>query len=233
MKLIPTCWLASCLVLSAAGELTFDELTKVVEAGPDARVVTMDFNFKNETDGELVIDRYDAACTCIEAKIKGGKLIYQPGESGVIRASFDMSNFSGTVDKSLMVWMKGDRETMPSVTLTTRVKIPELVEMDPKTLIWEKGSKVEPKTVTLTMKHTEPIRITSISGADSRFSQELKTIEDGKKYEVVVTPASTDTVGMGVIHIETDCPLKRYKSQRIFMVVRQPLAKPAQASAKP
>jgi hypothetical protein len=58
-------------------------------------------------------------------------------------------------------------------------------------------------------------------------------IEEGKKYEIVVTPASTEKVGMGVIHVETDCSVQRHRSQRIFTVVRHAMPKPPQAAAKP
>lgn len=233
MKALFLCWFAGSLTLSAAA-LKFDETTKEVHAGADARTVTTDFNFKNESTEDVVIDRYDAACTCINAQIQGGKLVYKPGESGVIRAAFDMSLFSGTVDKSVAVWLKGDPEHKPSILLTTKVIIPVLVEMEPKTLIWEVGEKPAPKTVTLTMNHTEPIRVTGVSGADTRFAQELKVIEEGKKYEVIVTPTGTDKVGMGVVHVETDCKVQRHRSQRIFTVVRQPLPKsPAGVAAKP
>lgn len=233
MKAFLLCWLAGSLTLSAAA-LKFDETTKQIKLGPDARTVTTDFSFKNESKEDVVIDRYDAACTCINAQIKGGKLVYKPGESGVIRAAFDMSLFSGTVDKSVAVWLKGDPKDKPSIVLTTQIVIPVLVEVEPKTLIWEVGEKPLPKTVTLTMKHDEPIRVTTVSGADARFTQELKVIEEGKKYEVVVTPAETDKVGMGVVHVETDCKIQRHRSHRVFTVVRHPLPKSqAGTAAKP
>ena len=232
MKTVLLCWIAASLTLSAAS-LKFEEMTKEIRADADARSVTADFNFKNETAEDVIIDRYDAACTCINAQIKGSKLVYKPGETGVIRAAFDTSLFSGTEDKTVGVWLKGDPAGKPSITLTTRVIIPVLVEVEPKTLIWETGEKAAPKTVTLTMKHSEPIRVKAVTGADSRFTQELKVIEEGKKYEVLVTPASTDKVGMGVIHVETDCSVQRHRSHRIFSVVRHALPKPAQAVAKP
>lgn len=233
MKKLFACWIAGSLSLSAA-TLKFDATTKEIKAEADARTVTTDFSFKNESDQEVVIDRYDAACTCINAQIKGGKLVYKPGETGVIRAAFDMSLFSGAVDKSVAVWLKGDPEQKPSIVLTTHIVIPVLVQVEPKTLIWEVGEKPEPKTVTVTMDHSEPIRVTGVSGADSRFTQELKVIEEGKKYEVKVTPAATDKVGMGVVHLETDCKIQRHRSHRIFTVVRHPLPKtPAAAVAKP
>lgn len=226
MKSLILAFCTSCLPLSA-GSLTFEEPTQEIHAGTDAKTVTADFKFKNESSAEVVIDHYDAACTCINAGVLEGKMNYKPGESGVIRAAFDMSHFSGTADKSVMVWLKGDPEDKPSITLTARVIIPVLVEVEPKTLIWESGSPAEAKTVTITMKHDEPIRVTSISGADKRFVQMLRTVEEGKKYEITVTPATTSGVGMGVISIETDCPVQRFRSQRIFTVLRHPLPKPA------
>lgn len=226
MRSLILAFCTSCLPLSA-GSLTFEEPTQEIHAGTDAKTVTADFKFKNESSAEVVIDHYDAACTCINAGVLEGKMNYKPGESGVIRAAFDMSHFSGTADKSVMVWLKGDPEDKPSITLTARVIIPVLVEVEPKTLIWESGSPAEAKTVTITMKHDEPIRVTSISGADKRFVQVLRTVEEGKKYEITVTPATTSGVGMGVISIETDCPVQRFRSQRIFTVLRHPLPKPA------
>ena len=196
MKTVLLCWIAASLTLSAAS-LKFEEMTKEIRADADARSVVADFNFKNETAEDVIIDRYDAACTCINAQLKG------------------------------------DPTDKPSILLTTRVIIPVLVEVEPKTLIWETGEKAAPNTVTLTMKHSEPIRVKAVTGADSRFTQELKVIEEGKKYEVLVTPASTDKVGMGVIHVETDCSVQRHRSHRIFSVVRHALPKPAQAVAKP
>ena len=45
------------------------------------------------------------------------------------------------------------------------------------------------------------------------------------------TPANTNNVAMGVVHIETDCKLQRHRSHRVFMVVRnQPKTA---AAAKP
>ncbi len=232
MKAVFALWSACCLSLSA-GTLKFDATTQDIKAGPDAKTITADFNFKNESAEEVVIKRYDAACTCISATIQGGKLAYKPGESGIIRAAFDMSQFSGTTEKSVGLWLNDDPENAPSITLTTRVTIPVLVSVEPKTLFWDIGSKPEPKTVVVTMNHTVPIHVQRISGADSRFTQEIKVIEEGKKYEVLITPAGTDKVGMGVVHIETDCEIPRHRSHRIFTVVRQALPKTGQTAAKP
>jgi hypothetical protein len=224
--------LALCAPLAAA-ELKFEtKLRELKIAADEAKAVT-EFPFKNESSEDVEIVEYSSGCSCLSASISpSGKLVYKPGESGVIRSEFELSALAGTVDKAVAIRLKGDPKDQPSVILTTRIHIPVLVEMEPKTLFWNLGEEAKPKSVTLTMKHTEPIKVVKISGADSRFSQELKTIEEGKKYEITVTPASTANVAMGVIHIETDCKLQRHRSQRVFMVVRRK-APATDTAAKP
>jgi hypothetical protein len=232
MKLPLLCWLAACLPL-AAGTLKFEQTKKEVAVGNDDKTATVDFAFKNESDSDASIEKYDAGCPCATVGVKDSKMTHKPGETGTVRIVFDLGMVPGTMDKAVAIYLKGDPVNRPSVTLTSHIVVPSLVEVEPKSLMWDVGSKPEPKTVTVTMKHSEPIKIVSMSGADPRFKQELKTIEEGKKYEVVITPASTEKVGMGVVHLETDCKIDRHRSQRVFMVVRQPLAKRAAAVKTP
>ncbi|MCW1924657.1 DUF1573 domain-containing protein [Luteolibacter arcticus] len=230
MKVLLICWLAACLPL-AAGTLKFEKTRKDAVVENDQKTVTVDFDFKNESDSDASIEKYDAGCPCATVGVKDSKMTYKPGETGTVRIAFDLGMVPGTMDKAVAIYIKGDAANHPSVTLTSHIVVPALVEVEPKSLMWDVGSKPEPKTVTVTMKHTEPIKILSMTGADPRFKQELKTIEEGKKYEIVITPASTEKVGMGVVHLETDCKFDRHRSQRVFMVVRQPLAKKDSAAA--
>lgn len=231
MRSIILAALALCAPLAAA-ELKFETKLRELKISADETKAVTEFPFKNESSEEAEIVEYTSGCSCLSASISpAGKLKYQPGESGVIRSEFELSALAGTVDKAVAIRLKGDPPDQPSVVLTTRIHIPVLVEMEPKTLFWNIGEEAKPKSVTLTMKHGEPIKVVKISGADSRFTQELKTIEEGKKYEIVITPAATDKVAMGVVHIETDCKLQRHRSHRVFMVVRnQPKTA---AAAKP
>lgn len=217
--------LVSCLMIPClAGELTFSEVTKDVRAAPDARTVTADFSFENKSGEDVTISRYEASCSCMSVQVQGGKLQYAPGEKGVIRALFDMGNFSGSVDKAVQVWLEGDSESKPSIRLVTNVTIPVLVEVEPKTLRWDLGAKAEPRTLEVRMNHSEPIHVKSVSCSNPNFKLELKTVEDGKHYELEVTPLNTSSQGLGVIHIETDCPVSRQASQRAFTVIRKPTA---------
>lgn len=209
-----------------AGELSFEKVLEEVEVPLDGRRVTADFKFENKSGEDVSIAKYNATCSCMTVQVKGGKLSYGPGESGVIRGVFDMANFTGTVDKSVQIWLNGDPEGAPSVTLTARIHIPVLVDVEPKTLRWNLGDKAKSQTIAVTMKHDEPIRVTSVNCANPNFKVELKTIEEGKRYELEVTPTNTDEQRIGLISIETDCEIKRHKTQRAYTIVRSPVGSP-------
>ncbi len=233
MKFFATVFFALCLPLAAA-ELKFETKLREATVAPDADKVVTQFPFKNESKETVKIIDYSASCSCTTAAISPkDKLEYAPGESGIILAEFELSALAGTIEKGVQLRLEGDKEDAPSVNLISRITIPELVVVEPKTLTWTKGEEAKPKTATVTINYKDPIHISSVSTADERFTQELKTIEDGKKYEILVTPKNTDAFALAVMRIETDCKIERHRLVRMFMQVRstQQAAAAAAASA--
>lgn len=223
MKALLLCVLFLPLPLLAG--LSFETKLKDVHVGHDEREVTCDFEFSNDTEKAISIARYESTCSCMNVKVKGGKLRYEPGEKGVIRAIFDMGNFSGEVDKSVRIWLRGDMIDKPSITLTTRVHIPVLVEIEPKTVRWEVDPEGKPTTqvISIKMNHDKPIHVLSAEAGNQKFTAELKTLEEGKTYELHVTPVEVSKPALGVIQIRTDANSSRYSSQRAFALVRKPV----------
>lgn len=230
MKIATALWLALAAVSQADG-LAFERLLEEVKAPADATQVTADFKFTNKGDKPVTISKSDPGCSCLSVQISGGKLKYAPGESGTVRATFDVGNFSGTVDKAIGLWLDNATGDKPSMHLTVRIEIPVLVTMEPKTATWDVGAKPEPKTISIRMAEGQNIKVLSAKCSSPLFQQELKTIEEGKKYDLIVTPKSADSPGMGVIRIETDCPISKHRLQQAFAVVRKPVA--AQAATQP
>jgi hypothetical protein len=220
MKITFGIWLAMTACTHAAG-LDFPEIRKELHAPADVKVVTMDFDFTNRTDKTVNVQKYDAACSCISVMIKGGKLRYEPGESGVVRTEFDMGNFYGAVDKTVLLWLDNDPADKPSITLTAHVIIPTLVSLEPKTLKWEVNAKPDPQAIRINMTHTKPIRIISVTSSSEAYSHELKTIQEGKTYELVVTPLDIKTPGLAIFRITTDCAIDKFKIQQAFAQVRK------------
>lgn len=229
MRIASGIWLL--LVAFVQAGLHFPETLKEIHAPVDVKAVTAEFEFTNRSDKPVTVAKVDATCSCIAVKIKDGKFRYEPGESGLIRAEFDMGNFSGVVDKVVAVWLADDPAEKPSLSLTVRVHIPVLVTLEPKTLKWDLGGKGEPQSIRIRMNHTSPIHVTGITRSSDAFTHELKTVEDGKSYELIVTPTDIKTPGLAILRVDTDCDIAKHRIQQAFAVIRKP--SPADAAAKP
>lgn len=222
MRTAICCWLVMTGLVHAAG-LTFESELVEVHAPADAKSIVADFKFQNKTDKPVTIAKFDKTCSCIGVRVTDGKLTYAPGEGGEIRASFDMGNFSGVVDKMVVLWLDSDPQDKPSITLTVRVHIPVLVALSEKTLKWTLGSKPETRKIDVKVDYTKPIRIVSTNCTSENFKVQLKTLEDGKHYELLVTPENTEDPGLAIIRIETDCDIARHKTLQAFAVIRREL----------
>ena len=234
MKLLTAIWLTLAAFVQAAS-LEFEQLVTEVHAPADAATVTADFKFTNKSNKPVTISKSDPGCSCLKVQVAEGKLRYAPGESGLIRTTFEMGNFSGTVDKIVALWLDDAPDNSPSMRLTVRVHIPVIVavESEPgkKTLQWDIGSKPDPQVIHIIMAEGHTIHVTGITSSSQAFGHTLKTIEKGKKYDLIVTPLEIDTPGMSVIRIETDCPIPKHRTQQAFAVLRK--ATPAAVPNKP
>jgi hypothetical protein len=221
MQKIVSLWLALACLAHAAG-LEFTQASQELNAPADVASVTADFEFTNKSDKPIQIIKSDSGCSCVAVEISNGKLRYEPGESGLIRAKFDMGNFSGSVDKVIALWLDKDPEDKPSTVLKLRVNIPVLIALEPRTLKWDLGGKADPQTIEIKIIEGQTIKIIDVKSSSTDFTCQLKTLEEGKHYQLVVTPGDVASPGIAVIRIETDCPLPKHKTQQAFAVVRKP-----------
>ena len=220
MKFVFTLWLGMVALVQAAG-LDFKETLKEVNAPADVKTVVVDFDFKNNTKKPVSVTKYDSTCSCMSVKIKGGKLRYAPGESGVVRAEFDMGNFSGAIDKIVALWIDDNKSQKPTMVLTVRVHIPVLVGVEPKTVKWKLNGDGGAQTIRIEMDYTKPIHVKKVVRSNEQFGFDLKTIEHGKTYDLVVTPRDVTSPGLGIFRIETDCDIEKHRIQQVFAVVRK------------
>jgi hypothetical protein len=103
------------------------------------------------------------------------------------------------------------------------IHIPVLVETEPKTLRWDIGDDPKAQTISITMNGEKPIKVLSVTSTIPAFEHELKTIEEGRRYELVVTPQVTDKPALAILRIQTDCEVQRHAVAQTFAVVRTPL----------
>ena len=200
--------------------LHFETPLMVLPVAADALTTVVDFSFTNDSGQAVTIDKVEKTCTCLAVEVSDSKLHYAPGEDGVIRATFALDNLIGEVEKTFHIYLKGDVLDHPTHTLTVRVQIPVLVKLSEKSLKWTRGGPAEPQRIEIEMAHTKPIRVVSTQSSSEGFKLELKTLSEGQRYELWVTPLSTAEPGLAVIRVETDCEIPRHRLQQVFAVIR-------------
>lgn len=205
-----------------ASTLDFKEISQTINAPADVTTVTATYEFTNKSGKSVTIQKLDPGCSCVLAEIADGKLRYGPGESGTISAKFDMANFSGSVDKAILLYLDKDPLDKPSQVLKLKVNIPVLVGLEPKTVQWEVGGKLKPQTIKIRIIDGQTIHVTNVQSSSDAFSYQLKTLEDGRSYDLIVTPKDMKSPSIGVFRIETDCKIAKHRIQQAFGVVRKP-----------
>ncbi len=213
-----------CALLSfASAQLQFETPNQQLTAKPEDSKLICDFAFENKGTTVQEILAYVPNCGCITAQISNdGKLVYQPGEKGVLRATFDLGALAGPVAKQIVITMKGDHEDRPSITLTATIDIPELVKLEPKTIEWLTEETKTPKIIKVSMHDEKPVHILGVTSSNPNFEVSLKEVVAGKEYEIAVVPAANaqNVQGIGVIRVETDCQVSKQKNQMAFAVIR-------------
>ena len=111
--------------------------------------------------------------------------------------------------------------------LTVELTIPSLVQITPKITKWDVGSPPETKTVEVVVDHDEPIKILGVRCSRSNVSVETKEVEPGKRYELALTPESTDKIQLGMLTIETDSSIKKHRKKLAFFSIQRPLPETA------
>lgn len=211
-----------------AGELQFDSQLKAVTLKPDQTRTEILFPFKNASDKDITIMRYDAPCSCMSAKLKGGQrqsngtILFKPGESGVVKGIFVLENMKGTVDKQIVLWLNDDKEDEPSVVLTAKVTIPELIKADPISLQWDLNAPANTQEIIITVSDASPINLVKDECSSPLIDYQIVTKRPGFEYVLKVTPKKTDQIVFGAIRFKTDSKNPRFQSLQTFVTIKPP-----------
>lgn len=226
MKLTPLLLLFVLTAISHAGSLKFEK--DLQEASIDLKQTTVsgEFKFTNTGSKPIKFHKVEPDCSCVTVEFLNGKAEYAAGESGVMRATFKIDNSQGTVDKIIGIWLEGDPEETPSSKVTFRIHIPIAIALEPKTVSWDVNSKPEPKSIRVKIDYEKPVHITKVSLSSENYTSEILPVEEGKTYDVRITPKSTAAQGICMVGIETDIDIDKFKKQQGFARVSIPEKQP-------
>ena len=195
------------LFLSATGlygkGLSFESTVIEDVVKPGVKSYPFEFPFQNTGERSIEIARIKTTCGCTTAKL--GKMIYAPGETGVIKGTFSVGNRQGKQEKMIQVYTRD--LSQPEIQLALHLEIPQLVSLKPGLLLWRVGAEPEAKILTVSPNSELGARVLSVESDSTEFAIEATPVGEGSQnYEVVVAPLKTGAAGRALIKIEVGVP---------------------------
>ena len=217
----------------SSAQLTWQARELDLTPVPGQEQVVGEFAFTNSGTYPVTIHSVKTNCDCTTAELE--KKVYQPSESGIIKAVFKPGNREGHQRKTILVKTDDDKEQ--NVLLVLKIDLKEIVSIEPKAVIWQAGEEATSKTITIRIKQEAPLKIVDVvhlprilppdeknlpAGSvileELPVKVELKEIEEGREYQVVLTPEGTRSEGRAKWELKTEQPSSR-KIDRIYASV--------------
>jgi len=145
------------------------------------------FKIKNEGDAPLEISKVKPSCGCTIAGDYPKKL--DPGQEGEFPFSMMSTKLRGTFEKGITI-SSSDPST-PELRLKLRGEVKRYVEVVPTSANFGKITSQEPqeRIVNITNNTDNPLKLTMVPPADSKFKYDLVEKTPGKQFDLHVTAA--------------------------------------------
>ncbi len=222
--------------MGAFAQLVFEKEKVFLKPTAAEEKVTATFAFTHKGARPILIKGVDANCGCLSAVADQPR--YENGDRGKLTVVFEVGDREGK--QSHQVWIDyieelapGEKKFDPEArgpsgedpndfiaparkNLAVEIDIPVVVEIEPKMTSWKVGSAPELRKVTVTMNHLTPIHLRGVTSSRPDVKVETKTIKEGEKYVITLTPQSTEKKQLGMLTLETDCRLERHRKKLAF-----------------
>jgi uncharacterized protein DUF1573 len=197
------------LVIMVAGRSAFagckwESTDQTVDAALTDSEANLHFKFSNVGSNPITIAEVKPSCGCTTAKI-GSKIVY-PGESGEIDFSISLGSAVGVQNKSAAIAIIDGDQKLPPIELKMHVRLPDPLTISPAFVSWDKGETPSPKTIHVVSNLKKPFHILSVESSFQQIQTVVVTVKDGVKYDITVTPVSTNKRFFGALLIHTDVP---------------------------
>lgn len=175
-------------VAGSGPRIAFD--TPIYDFGEvkSGEVVKHTYVFTNVGGAMLQVSNVHASCGCTTA----GEWTKQvePGKTGSIPIQFNSGGFGGTVGKSITVTCNDTNQ--PNVILQIKGKVWKPVDVIPQFAVLNLTASAPSNATTVRIVNNEqaPLVLSMPECANQAFAVELKTIQPGKEFEMVIRTAS-------------------------------------------
>ncbi len=188
-----------------SGDLLFEPAFQAYKAEAGQEIVEVTFDVTNRGAEPARIKELVSTCACLSVEIDQNPI--PSGETAVITGVFETEKLRGQSERKISVVLGG--ESRP-VFLTTRIETDPLYTIEEAMTTWKVGGKPQPRTIKFRVQAKDAIRVLSAESKREEVTAELITIEEGRSYDIVLTPESTESSLLGILRIVTDCEIESY-----------------------
>jgi hypothetical protein len=207
------------LSADAAADIQLDTKLVEIKTKPADETVNTIFTFTNKGSKTVRITGLESKCSCLSATLDASS--YAAGAKGVGTAEFKVGSFTGRHEKFVVV--NTDDSAQPEWVITFVLDVPEVIQIEPRTLQWWIGDAADEKAATVRIVGEDPIRVTNITCTKPNVKFSWEEIKPGREYRVKAKPDSTAEVSLGALKIETDSKIPKYQRQLAFVsIFRKP-----------
>ena len=205
--IISLLWIATAM---AAPQTAIDQPTFDFGSINQGKKVDHVFTIRNKGDAPLTIKSVRPSCGCTAASIMTS--VIPPGKTGAIKASFNSTNFAGTIQKTVAV--DTDDPKLPTSILTLKGTVVEDIQINPKQLNLGqvKVNETTRSALVIVNKGSKPLQLTSVKSSLAQIiakaDRSLLKPGESSKIMVSISPRNGDRLLSGYLTIMTDNPAK-------------------------
>ncbi len=188
---------ALCAALPSARALEWPSHSFSGTTAPLQTTLTIAFPFKNTGEKPVTIRDLQTNCDCLSARTD--KKIYQPGESGLVTATFAVGDRTGLHQRAISI---STDEGVPATRLDVRIDVPSAATAEPRTLDWPIGAESTEQSSDLNVADGLTLSFEDIFATNDAFSCRLETLEAGRRYRLHVRPKSTAATVNAAIRVQ-------------------------------
>ncbi len=175
-----------------------------VQQGEEIRY---DFKFYNKGNQVLEIKDVRPGCGCTTA----GEFtkVVEPGRAGIIPIKLSTTRFKGPLSKSVTVSSNDPKRPTSFLQIKGQVWMP--VMLDPQVAAFpalKSLNEEKTSTIKVVSQVETPLEIKNLRVDGERFKVDLKTIKEGKEYQIEITTVPPLVYGSnrGTVRFETNIP---------------------------
>lgn len=200
-KILSIVAIIAAFASAARSELAFEKNELELHPAAGDETAVGHFKYQNKGDKPVAIKSVVTSCGCTAATAKNNA---DPGEKGEVTATFKIGDRTGTQQKAITVVT--DDPTHSTTTLTLKVVIPQLLQLQPTFLFWQTGEPAKSKTIVARAGKDISIKNLDVSSSSADFITKVEPGSTVGEFRINVEPKQTTQATAATLTIRPALP---------------------------